>query len=123
MTTAVDNIMSRAEKEKKVLDLYYNQSKGYDKIAKELHLSFTTINDIIKRDRQQKERQQTEMKRSNIIDDGNGNGNGNGKAEQQQHQIIPTISATTSASASLSQTQLEELSDKQKAVMAYKLYD
>ena len=120
----VDNIMSRAEKEKKVLDLYYNQSKGYDKIAKELHLSFSTINDIIKRDRQQKEKekekeQQTEMK-SNIIDDGNGNGNG--KAEQQ-NQIIPTTSATTSASASLSQTQLEDLSDKQKAVMAYKLYD
>jgi AraC-like DNA-binding protein len=70
-------MMSREEREKKVLELHYDQDKRIRDIAKELHLSFTTINDIIKRDRQQKERQQqTEMKRSNIIDDGNGNGNG-----------------------------------------------
>ena len=99
------DIMSRAEKEKKVLDLYYNQSKGYDKIAKELHMSFSTINDIIKRDRQQqkekekeKEQQQTEMKRSDIIDDGNGNGNG--KA-QQQNQIIPTTLSASVIPSSL----------------------
>ena len=55
-------MMSREEREKKVLDLYYNQSKGYDKIAKELHLSFTTINDIIKRDRQQKEKDNNKQK-------------------------------------------------------------
>src|ERR671923_300547 len=79
-----------AEREKKVLELHYDQDKRIRDIAKELHLSFSTINDIINRDRQQKEKekekeqqQQTEMKRSNIIDDGNG------KAEQQ-NQIIPT---------------------------------
>jgi DNA primase len=91
--------------------------------AKELHMSFTTINDIIKRDRQQKEKekeqeekqqqqQQREIK-SNID-----NGNGDGKVEQQQQIISTSLSLP-----SLSAAELEELSDRQKAAIAYKLYE
>jgi uncharacterized protein YoxC len=107
-------IISDDEREKQVLDLYYNQRKNTRDIAKILRISFTKIGNILKKER---EREQRERERERE--------NGNGKAEEQQqhHQIIPTTSATTSASASLSQTQLEDLSDKQKAVMAYKLYD
>jgi predicted DNA-binding protein YlxM (UPF0122 family) len=126
MTTAVDNIMSRAEKEKKVLELHYNQDKNIRDIAKELHLSFTTISNIIKRDRQQKEKekerqqQQTEANNNNI--DTYGNGNGNGKAKQ--HQIIPSLSSSAIPSLpSLSAAELENLNDKQKVAIAYKLYD
>jgi predicted DNA-binding protein YlxM (UPF0122 family) len=55
-------MMSREEREKKVLELHYDQDKRIRDIAKELHLSFTTINDIIKRDRQQKEKDNNKQK-------------------------------------------------------------
>jgi predicted DNA-binding protein YlxM (UPF0122 family) len=120
---------SREEREKKVLELHYEQEKGIRDIAKELHLSFSTINDIIKRDRQQKEKEkenQIERERNNnniiINDDYNGNGKVVEWQQQQHHQIIPATSSSLSL-PSLSVTDLEELTDKQKAAIAYKLYD
>jgi transposase len=52
-----DIITSRAEKEKKVLELYYDENNGYADVAKKLHLSFSTIADIINRDKEQKEKE------------------------------------------------------------------
>src|SRR5918912_327696 len=110
-------IISDDEREKQVLDLYYNQKKNTRDIAKIMRISFTKITNILKKDREQKEREGQKKKLDyhnnnyNNIDNSNssyydGGNNGNGKAEPQQHQIIPL---------SLSQTQLEELNDKQKA--------
>jgi predicted DNA-binding protein YlxM (UPF0122 family) len=121
--TAVD-IISRAEKEKKVLELHYNHDKNIRDITKELHLSFTTISDILKRDRQQKEKekekqqQQTEANNNNIDYDGNGNGKAEQQQPQQHHQIIPT---TSSAIPSFlpSAAELENLSDKIVVITYY----
>ena len=52
--TPPSTIMSREEKEKHVLELYYNQGKNMRDIAKEMKMSFSTIGDIIERDKQQK---------------------------------------------------------------------
>src|SRR5918992_4084704 len=41
--------LSRQEKEKLVLDLYYNQGKTFRDIAKEVRMSFTDIGFIIRR--------------------------------------------------------------------------
>ena len=112
-------IFSEDEIEKQVIDLYFNKRKKTRDVAKIMRISFTKIGNILKKER---ERQQREMEREN------GNGNGNGKAEQQQyHQIIPTTSSSaiipSLPSLSLSAAELEELTDKQKAAIAYKLYD
>jgi hypothetical protein len=53
-------------------------------IAKEMKMSFTTIGDVIKRDKQQKAMGR-ERESEKYIDDGyDVDYNGNGKAEQQQ---------------------------------------
>src|ERR671931_55743 len=106
-------MMSREEREKRVLELHYNQDKRIRDIAKELHLSFSTINDIIKRDRQQKEKeqeklQQTAESNSNNINNIN-NSNGNGEVEQNHQQAPSLLSLSLSSAAAL-----EELSDRQK---------
>jgi DNA-directed RNA polymerase specialized sigma subunit len=52
--TPPSTIISREEKEKHVLELYYNQGMNMRDIAKEMKMSFSTIGDIIERDKQQK---------------------------------------------------------------------
>ena len=90
MTAAIppSTIISREEKEKHVLELYYNQGKNMRDIAKEMKMSFTTIGDVIKRDKQQKamgRERGRERESEKYIDDGyDVDDNGNGKAEQQQ---------------------------------------
>jgi hypothetical protein len=102
-------------------------------IAKEMRMSFSTIGDIIKRDKQQKSKEKElegSEKRidydSDYDDDNNVYDNiGNGKAKQQQqqyHHSIPS-SAPSSLLSSLSPAEIEELSDKRKAAIAYRLYD
>src|SRR5919201_73209 len=108
-------IFSEDEIEKQVIDLYFNKRKKTRDVAKIMRISFTKIGNILKRERQQREREKE-------------NGNGNGKAEQQQyHQIIPTTLSSAIIpplpSLSLSAAELEALNDKQKATIAYKLYD
>ena len=58
--------MLSIEKEKLVIDLYYNQRKNVRKIAQEARISFSDISPIIKK------------KEAAVNDDGNGSGNGNG---------------------------------------------
>jgi hypothetical protein len=101
-------IFSDDEIEKQIIDLYFNQKKKTRDIARIMRVPFTKIGNALKKER---ERQQREREREN--------GNGNGKSERQ-HQIIPTSS---SPAIPLSVAALDELSDKQKAVLAYKLYD
>jgi predicted DNA-binding protein YlxM (UPF0122 family) len=43
------NVPSREDKEKLVLDLYYNKDRTYRDIAKELRMSPNQIRDVIKR--------------------------------------------------------------------------
>ena len=97
------------EREAKVLDLY-TQGKSTRDIAKIMRMSLRDVGPIIKSDKELKE---TEM------DNSDGNDSGNGKVEQNhQYQTIslPAVPRVTAA-------QLEELSDNQKAAIAYKLYD
>src|SRR5918912_1304808 len=138
------------ERERKVLELYNIEGKKTRYIQKELKMSPNTINAILKRDREGKEREkekerQRQEKKDSVYyndygnngdgdgnDNGNGdieNGNGNGDARarpslqrqrqqsEQQRQTIPSLSLLQPPTA------LEELSDKQKAAIAYKLYD
>ena len=101
-------IISDDEREKQVLDLHYNQRKNTRDIAKIMRMSFTKIGSILKKERERRERERERE-------------NGNGKAVEQQHQIIPTT--TSSAIPSLSAAALDELTDKQKTAIAYRLYD
>ena len=115
-------IISDDEREKQVLDLYYNQRKNTRDTAKIMRMSFTKE----ERERREKERQMeiARQKKNHSYNNNDDDGNGNGKAEQQHHQIIPSTSSASAIPPSLpSAAELEGLSDKQKAVMAYKLYD
>ena len=66
-------MLSNVEKEKLVIDLYYNQRKNVRQIAQEARMSFRDIATILKK----------------INDDGSGNGNGIGVVtkDNQQQQI------------------------------------
>src|SRR6185437_10852981 len=87
------------EKEKLVIDLYYNQRKNVRQIAQEARISFRDISAIIK-------------KKEAAVNDGDGNGSGNQNGivvvdNQQQHQ----------------QSDNNNKSPNEKAAKAYKLFD
>src|SRR5919204_418976 len=49
-----DNLSDK-EREKKVIEFYFVERKPYDYIAKKLRISFTTIADIVKRYKKEKQ--------------------------------------------------------------------
>jgi transposase len=51
-------ILSKKEREERVLDLYFNQNKNYRQIAKEMKMSVRDIAEIVNRAKQEKERQE-----------------------------------------------------------------
>ena len=53
-----NKILSRQEREERVLDLYFNQNKNYRQIAKEMKMSVRDIGEIVNRAKQEKERQE-----------------------------------------------------------------
>ena len=48
----------KKEREERVLDLYFNQNKNYRQIAKQMKMSVRDIGEIVKRAKQEKERQE-----------------------------------------------------------------
>jgi hypothetical protein len=52
-----NRILSRKEREERVLDLHFNQNKNYRQIAKEMKMSVRDIGEIVNRAKQEKERQ------------------------------------------------------------------
>jgi DNA-directed RNA polymerase specialized sigma subunit len=53
--------LSRKEKEKLVLDLYYNQGKTFRDIAKEVRMSFTDISFILKKKEAEEEKEKNNI--------------------------------------------------------------
>src|ERR687885_215755 len=51
-------ILSKKEREERVLDLHFNQNKNYRQIAKETKMSVRDIGEIVNRAKQEKERQE-----------------------------------------------------------------
>ena len=51
-------ILSKKEREERVLDLYFNHNKNYREIAKEMKMSVRDIGEIVNRAKQEKERQE-----------------------------------------------------------------
>ena|ERR1041385_7652760 len=91
--------MLSIEKEKLVIDLYYNQRKNVRKIAQEARISFSDISPIIKK------------KEAAVNDDGNGSGNGNGIGLVGNYQQQQSNDSTNNECPN------------EKATKAYKLYD
>jgi hypothetical protein len=94
--------MLSIEKEKLVIDLYYNQRKNVRQIAQEARISFRDISAIIK-------------KKEAAVNDGDGNGSGNQNGivvvdNQQQHQQSDYSNNNNK-------------SPNEKAAKAYKLFD
>ena len=131
-----NDLLSKEDREKKVIDLYFIKRKPVHYIAKKLRMSLTTIVDITKRYKKEKSNgngkktttitptKEKEAEDSLYDIDDNGNDDARVRAklrpemQQQKHQIT-----SSSPSLSLPAAELEDLSDKQKAAMAYKLYD
>jgi predicted DNA-binding protein YlxM (UPF0122 family) len=67
-------MLSNLEREKLVIDLYYNQRKNVRQIAQEARISFRDISAIIKK------------KEAAVNDDGNANGIAVDNHHQQQQQ-------------------------------------
>jgi hypothetical protein len=72
----VYHMLSNVEKEKIVIDLYYNERKNVRQIAQEARMSFRDIADILKK------KEATEVNGS-----GNGSGNGIGAMDNQLQQL------------------------------------
>ncbi len=53
-----NRILSKKEREERVLDLHFNQNKNYRQIAKEMKMSVRDIGEIVNRAKQEKERQE-----------------------------------------------------------------
>jgi hypothetical protein len=53
-----NRILSKKEREERVLDLHFNENKNYRQIAKELKMSVRDIGEIVNRAKQEKERQE-----------------------------------------------------------------
>jgi hypothetical protein len=51
-------ILSKKEREERVLDLYFNQNKNYRQIAKDMKMSVRDIGEIVNRAKEEKERQE-----------------------------------------------------------------
>jgi hypothetical protein len=88
-------MLSNIEREKLVIDLYYNQRKNVRQIAQEARISFRDIAAIIKK------------KEAAVNDVGNGNGNEKGQVDNQQQQSNDS----------------NNKSPNEKATKAYKLFD
>jgi hypothetical protein len=90
-------MLSNIEKEKLVIDLYYNQHKNVRQIAQEARMSFRDIAAILKK-----------KEEAAAVNDGNGSGNGIGVVvdNQQQQQQLANGSSNSN----------------QKSTQAYKLY-
>jgi hypothetical protein len=60
MTTEFDSnlILSKKEREERVLDLHFNQNKNYRQIAQEMKMSLRDIGEIVNRAKEEKERQE-----------------------------------------------------------------
>jgi hypothetical protein len=91
-------MLSNVEKEKLVIDLYYNQRKNVLQIAQEARISFRDIAAILKK------------KEAAVNDYGSGNGNGIGVDNQQQQQQN-------------NDSNNNNKSPNEKATKAYKLFD
>jgi predicted transcriptional regulator len=76
--------ITRQERERFVLDLYYNQGKTIREIAKEARISFRDIGAILNKEVQERETQQREEQQQQNIDNENENEN------QQQHLSLST---------------------------------
>jgi hypothetical protein len=87
-------MLSSVEREKLVIDLYYNQRKNVRQIAQEARMSFRDIAAILK-------------KKEMAVNDGDGSGNGNGiVAMDNQQQQLGNVSSQSN----------------QKSTQAYKLF-
>ena len=53
-----NRILSKKEREERVLDLHFNQNKNYRQIAQEMKMSLRDIGEIVNRAREEKERQE-----------------------------------------------------------------
>jgi hypothetical protein len=53
-----NRILSKKEREKRVLDLHFNQNKNYIQIAQEMKMSLRDIGEIVNRAKEEKERQE-----------------------------------------------------------------
>ena len=100
-------MLSNVEKEKLVIDLYYNQRKNVRQIAQEARISFRDISAIIK-----------EKEAAFNVGDGSGSVNQNGIVvvvvdNQQQHQQSNDSNNNNNKSPN----------ENEKATKAYKLYD
>ena len=51
-------ILSKKEREERVLDLHFNQNKNYRQIAKEMKISLRDIGEIVNKAKEEKERQE-----------------------------------------------------------------
>ena len=89
----VYHMISNAEKEKLVIDLYYNQLKNVRQIAQEARMSFRDIAAVLKK------------KEAAAVNDGSGSGNGIVAMDNQQQQIGNGSSRSN-----------------QKSIQAYKLF-
>jgi hypothetical protein len=70
-------MISNVEKEKLVIDLYYNQRKNVRQIAQEARISFRDIAAILKK----------KEEAADVNGDGSGNGNGKVAMDNQQQQL------------------------------------
>jgi hypothetical protein len=93
------HMLGNVEKEKLVIDLYYNQQKNVRQIAQEARISFRDISAIIK-------------KKEAVVNHGNGSGsgNGNGIGVVDNHQQQQSNDSNNK-------------SPNEKATQTYKLYD
>ena len=87
-------MLNNVEKEKLVIDLYYNQQKNVRQIAQEARMSFRDIGAILKK------------KETSVNDNGNGNGIGVVVVDNQQQQQLGNGSSHSN----------------QKSTQAYKLF-
>jgi hypothetical protein len=90
-------MLSNVEREKLVIDLYYNQRKNVRQIAQEARISFRDIAAILKKEA------------AEVNDVGSGNGNGRIAVDNQQQQ--------------LGNDSNNNKSPNEKAIQAYKLFD
>jgi len=95
-------MLINVEKEKLVIDLYYNQRKNVRQIAQEARISFRDIAAIIKK-----------KEAAAVNDDSSGNGNGIGVDNQQQQQQQQQQNKDSNNN---------NKSPNEKATQAYKLY-
>src|SRR5215475_12407348 len=53
-----NQVLSKKEREERVLDLHFNQNKNYRQIAQEMKMSPRNIGEIVNRTKEEKERQE-----------------------------------------------------------------